>query len=132
MNRSVPAALQVWPGVSPLTGVAGADEQADSRASASRETLLRIDGLHCLFEDAAHLQLPILNRESEPPLDQIERILAELLVTPAFENPEVLADSGGERLQVVGPSDQPRSNSGFLGAYLQKQLQEIADQRAFF
>src|SRR4051812_10339156 len=127
MNRSVPAGLHVWPGVSPwTTGSAGAVEQADSRAGA-RRTTLRIDRL--VFRDSAHLELAVLDREGESPFDKVERVLAELLIAPAGKDIEVLAHSGGERLELVGAGDQARCNPGLLGPDLEQKLQEVADQR---
>src|SRR5947209_3923685 len=120
MKLSVPAALQACPGVSPwITGWAGAVAHAASSAGAASNSL-RIDRL--LHHDSAHLELAVLDRESQPALDQVERIAAELLVAPAAEDVQVLANSGGERLEVVGAGDQPGGDSGLLGANLQQQL----------
>src|SRR4051794_5564248 len=130
MKRSVPAALQVWPGVTPWTGVAaGAVEQAASSAGA-RRTILRIDWLLRVHNHPAHLQFPALDGEGHPSFDEIERVLAELLVAPARQDAEVLAHSGGERLEIVRAGDETRCDAGFLGANLEQQLQEIADQRS--
>src|SRR6476659_10145295 len=122
-----PAASQTRPGVTPCTGVAGEDAQAASNAGA-RRSALRIDSLLLLDDEAAHLELAVLDREREAALDQIERVLAEFLIAPARENLEVLADSGRERLELVGAGDELGGHPGFLGADLEQQLQQVADQ----
>jgi hypothetical protein len=60
----------------------------------------------------AHLELAVLDRESEAALDQVERVLAELLVTPAAQDIEVFADAGGERLQIIRAGDKSRCDAG--------------------
>src|SRR5439155_24444961 len=127
---AVAAASHLGPGVTPWTGVgAGAVEQAASRAGATR-AILRIDRLLRLCNHPAHLEFPVFDGEGEATLDQVDRVLTELLVAPARQDIEILAHSGGERLEVVGAGDEPRRDSGLLGADLQQQLQEIADEGA--
>src|SRR5437763_1146921 len=87
---------------------------------------LRIDSLR--LGDPAHLELAALDTEGEPALHKVERILAELLVTPTAQDIEILADAGGERLEVVGTRDQARGDAGFLGPDLQQQFQKVADE----
>src|SRR5215204_3008412 len=129
-NWSAPAALQVCPGVSPCTaGSAGAAAQAVSRHGA-RNRALRIDGL--LLDHPAHLELAVLDREGEAALDQVHSILAELIVSPASQDIEVLPDPGGERLEIVGPRDEAGGDARLLGADLQQQLQQVADKRRIF
>src|SRR6476469_3152770 len=92
-NRSVPAASQRWPGVTPWTGdSAGAVEQAARRAGAN-STNSRINGL--FLGNSAHLELAVFDGEGEPPLHQVERVAAKLLVAPALHNIEVLAHPCG-------------------------------------
>ena len=55
-------------------------EQGRGQSSAS----LRIDGLLFVADHAAHLELAVLDREGEAALDQVERVLAELLEPPAL------------------------------------------------
>src|SRR5690348_16951212 len=105
--------------------LAGAVEQAVSNKGALRNAL-RIDGL--LLPHPTHLELSVLDSEGESPLDQVERVFSELLVAPAAEDIEVLADSRGERFEIVGSCDEPCGDARFLSSNLEQQLQEIADQ----
>ena len=97
-------------------------------SSAQSTATLRIDRF--LLGDTAHLELAVLDREGEAALDQVERVLAELLIAPARQDVEVLADARGERLELVRTGDQPRRDAGFLGTDLEQQLEQVADQRA--
>src|SRR6185369_14172804 len=123
---SVPAALQVWPGVSPwTTGSAGAVEHAMSRAGTSRAKL-RIDRL--LRRDSAHLQLAVHDRKGESPFDEINSILAEFLVPPAGEDVEVIANARRERLEVVRAGNQAGGDPGLLRADFEQKLEQVAHQ----
>src|SRR5690349_16619937 len=126
MKRSVPAASQVWPGVWPwMMGSAGVAAQAASSTGPATRTSLSIDAL--LLGYAAHLELAVHNGEGEPPLDQVNRVLAEFVVAPAGQDIEVLAHTRGERFEIVRPGDEARCDSGFLRANLEQQLKKIAD-----
>ena len=81
-----------------------------------------------LLDHPAHLELAVLDREGEPAFDEVERVLAELLVAPALKDIEILADAGGERFEVVRASDQASRDAGLLRADLEQQLQQVADQ----
>ena len=80
--------------------------------------------------NSAHLELSVLDREGEAAFDQIERVLAELLIAPAGEDIEVLAHAGCEGFEVVGTGDQPGRDARFLRADLEQELEQVADQRA--
>src|SRR5690348_14556202 len=114
MNRSVPAVVQVWPGVWPWIGIAGgaagAVEQPKSSAGARSETL-RIDRL--LLMNPAHLELAVLDCEGEASFDQVERVLAELLVAPTAEDVQVAPHAGSKRLEIVGPRDEAGGDARF-------------------
>src|SRR3954469_10475068 len=53
-----------------------------SRHSGANNISLRIDPL-LLPDDPAHLELAVLDRKGEAPLDEVDRVLAELLIAPA-------------------------------------------------
>src|SRR3954470_10328969 len=53
-----------------------------NRHSGANIITLRIHPL-LFLDDPAHLELAVLDRKGEPPLNQVERVLAELLVAPA-------------------------------------------------
>jgi hypothetical protein len=57
--------------------------QADTSAG-STSAILRIDRL--ILHDAAHLELSVFDREGQSPLDKVERVLAELLESPAAQD----------------------------------------------
>src|SRR4029079_12727137 len=96
---------------------------ASSGASATR---LRIDRF--LLHDATHFQLSILDRKSQPTLDEIECVAAEFLEPPATQYVQILAHAGRKSLQVVRSRDQPRSDTGFFRPDLEEELEEVADQ----
>src|SRR5436305_6779761 len=126
MKRSVPFASHLWPGVTPCTGIVPtglALAQAASNAGA-KNRVLRI--LRLLHRGSSHLEPAVLDPEGEPALDQVDRVLAELFVTPAGQDIEVLADAGGKRFEIIGAGDQSRGDPGFLGADLKQQLQQVA------
>src|SRR5260221_14598516 len=128
MKPLVPSVRHLWPGVTPCTGIAPgglAVAQAASIAGTNSRDL-RIDRF--VRGNPVHHEPAVLDPEREPAFDQIERVLAELLVTPAGQDLEVLAHSGGERLEVVRSGDELRCNTRFLGADLEQKLQEVADQ----
>ena len=80
MNWSVPSVCMYGPASRrERWDAAGAVEQAAS--SRGEATILRIDGSSS--DHAAHLELAVLDGEGEAALDEIERVLAELLVAPA-------------------------------------------------
>src|SRR3954454_13449715 len=96
MKRSVPLGSHLWPGVTPCTGIVPtglALAQAASNAGA-KNRVLRI--LRLLHGGSSHLKPAVLDPEGEPALDQVDRVLAELFVTPAGQDIEVLADAGGK------------------------------------
>ena len=88
---------------------------------------LRIDGL--FVSHAAHLELALLDRKGKAALDQIERIPAKLLIAPAAEDIEVLANACRKRFKVVGSSDQAGRDARVLCPDLEQELQEVADER---
>src|SRR6478672_10462381 len=106
-----------------MTGCGGTAAHAASRAGQSNRAL-RINSL--LIGNAAHLELPVHDGERKAPLDEVQCVLTELIKPPAAEDAEIRPDPGGERFEVVRPSDQARRDSGLLGADLQEQLQQVA------
>ncbi len=78
---------------------------------------------NCTVGQAAHFQFAIFGREPQTAFDQVERISAEFVEPPAAQDIEPVAHSGGERLKLVGTSDQLCSNACLLGADLEQQLQ---------
>src|SRR4051794_16653691 len=96
---------------------------------ANSSASLRIDRF--LLQNAAHLELAVLDCKAEPPFHEVERVLAELLEAPPGKNPEAAADSCGKRFEIVRARDQARRDARFLCANLEQQLEQVADQRTF-
>src|SRR6187455_1199136 len=71
-------------------------------ASDAKATPLRIDGYPL---EAAHLQLSVLDRESEAALDQVECVPAKFLKPPATQNVQILADTGRQSFEVIRSRD---------------------------
>src|SRR3569623_1090557 len=127
MKALVLLASQVWPGVTPWTGVwAGAVAQATRRAGAANRAALRIDGL--LSGNAAHLELAVDDCKAEPSLDKIERVLAEFFEPPAIEDTETRSDAGRKGFEVVGARNETGRDARFLGPDFQEQLEQVADE----
>jgi hypothetical protein len=76
-----------------------------------------------------HPKLSSLHRKAEPAFDKGDRVLAEHPVAPAVQDRQAFARPCGERFHFLGPRNQSGCNAGFLGADLQKQLQEVGEQR---
>src|SRR3982751_1644735 len=118
MNWSVPSFWQVWPGVCPwMIGAAGAVEQAAIRTGA-RKAILRIDAFLLGLNHPVHLKFPVLDAEGEPAFNQIDRVLPELLVSPARKDIQVFAHSSCESFKLVRAGDQPSGDAGLLGTDL--------------
>ena len=48
-----------------------------------------------------HLELALDHREGHLAFNKIERILAKLLITPAFEDRQVAPHPGGEQFEII-------------------------------
>jgi hypothetical protein len=72
--------------------------------------------------------LSILSRSAGASL-LILSFATEFLEPPALKDLEI-ADPGGERFEIVASGNEARSDPAFLGADLEKQLQQVADERA--
>src|SRR5690349_21419357 len=83
-----------------------------------------------LVADPRPDQLAVAHREGQPPLDQVERVMAEFLVAPAFEDREAFAAAGGELLELLGLGHQPRRDIALPRLDLQQQLEEVRDEGA--
>src|SRR4051812_35801528 len=89
IKRPEPAALQMRPGISPRSGGCAVAHAPSTNVAAI--AALRINGF--AHDHAAHLELAVLDAEGEAAFDEIERVLAELLVAPPRQDVEVLADA---------------------------------------
>ena len=83
-----------------------------------------------VFLGPRHPQLAVDHRERQPPLDQVERVAAELVVAPAFEDRQPVALPGGQRFQLLRPRQQPRRDVDVARPDLEQQLEQVGDQRA--
>src|SRR6185369_3593784 len=80
--------------------------------------------------DVGHLQPSAQDGEGELSLHQLQRIAAELLEPPAFQQGKVLAHAGSQQLEIVGAGEQAGGDVDLAGADLEEELQQIGDERA--
>ena len=83
------------------------------------------------MNDAAHLELAVLDCEGEATLDQIEGVVTELVEAPALKDAQILPYPGRQSLQIVRTRNEARRDARFFGPYLEKQFQQVGDQRTF-
>src|SRR5205814_7029997 len=89
INRSELEATHLCPGVTPWTGIASAGAAGGLATHAASKAVPRLKALRIdrLFRhDSVHLEPAVLDPERESSFDQVEGVLAELLIAPARQD----------------------------------------------